>query len=143
MMRSVAMMLLYSAAIQGMRCKVWNEMWIRDSIEVRDNSTSEAQANLYAYDWALDKGNISTAEGYLNRSLELVAHSPPLFSTILYWTQAHFLAMHKNDAVGARAAFEKAGFSSFILAYYPLRSEAAVLFAEGRFEESRTKAKRE
>ncbi len=140
MVRSIALMLLHGAAMQGIRCREWNEKWIKDAVEIKDKSASEVQANLDAYDWALDTGKISIAEGYLNRSLELVVNIHPKLTTTLYLAQAHFLAMYKNDAVGARAAFIKAVSNPLILAFYPLRSEAAVLYAEGHFEGARAKA---
>lgn len=140
MTRSIAMTLLHSFVIEGKGCKHWNATWIEDSLAIQDNSSTEAFANFFAYDWALDRKEIAKAETYLNRGLELVEKLDPATTTALYWAQAYFLAIHKHDAVGARAALEKAGPNPLALAFHPLRSEAAVLFAEGYFEEARAKA---
>jgi hypothetical protein len=138
--RLTAMIMINGAATEGIRCKQWDENWIRNSLIIQDDSSIEALANFYAYDWSLDRKEIARAETHLNRGLELVEKLDPAMTTSLYWSQAYFLAMHKHDAVGAREAFEKAGSNPLALAFYPLRTEAAVLFAEGRFEEAKAKA---
>jgi hypothetical protein len=140
MRRSMAIMLLYGSALEGKGCEEWNAKWIEDSLAIQDNSSTEALANFFAYDWALDRKAVSKAEVHLNRGLGLVEKLDPATTTALYWSQAYFLAIHKHDAVGARAALEKAGSNPLALAFYPLRSEAAVLFAEGHFEEAKAKA---
>jgi phage shock protein PspC (stress-responsive transcriptional regulator) len=140
MKRTKAMILLYGTAVKGAGSREWKSKWIEDASAVKDNSPTEAIANLYIHEWALDRKQIDRAEIHLNRSLELVEKLDPVTTTALYWSQAYFLAIHKHDAVGARATFEKAGSNPLALAFYPLRTEAAVLFAEGHFEEARAKA---
>jgi hypothetical protein len=140
MRRIMAITLLHGSAREGAGSGEWNTKWIEDALVIKDNSVIEAMANLYAHEWALNKRDNVTAELHLDRALKLVEKLDPAMTTALYWAQAYFLAIHKHDAVGARAAFEKAGSNPLALAYYPLRSEAAVLFAEGHFEEAKAKA---
>jgi lipoprotein signal peptidase len=140
MRRTIAMTLLYGSTMEGLSVKSWKSEWIKDVLSVRDNSAVEALGNLYTHNWALNKKDTEAAENHIDRAVELSDKLDPATATVVYWAKAYHSAICKNDAVEARAMFDKAGSNPLAPAYYPLRTEAAVLFAEGHFEEAKTKA---
>jgi hypothetical protein len=92
-----------------------------------------------AYGWALDRGDIPAAEGYLETLLaNLSAFNSALRPSVLI-EAAYFTARHRNDAAAARALLEQAR-GGLVEPYTRARAEAAVLLAEGRPAEAQTLA---
>lgn len=112
---------------------------IERSLALADNTPDHLSSVFVAYGWALDRGDIPAAEGYLETMLaNLSAFNSALRPSVLI-EAAYFTARHHTDAAAARALLDQA-HGGLVEPYTRARAEAAVLLAEGRPAEAQTLA---
>lgn len=112
---------------------------IERSLALTDGSADYLGSVFLAYSWALDRGDLATAGAYLDiMTANLDSFNSALRPSVLI-EAAYFTAMHRADAVTARALLTKAR-GGLVEGHTRARAEAAVLLAEGRPAEAHTVA---
>jgi hypothetical protein len=135
--RATAQLALFAAAMAGQRPREYDPTWLQAATGLQDGSAEEAVGHQYAYQSALDRGDIQAAGQHLDRALALKAQLPVAFVPALLMEAAYYTALYRGDAATARAYLEQAKSGRDNSRVTWLRAEAAVLKAEGDAESAR------
>lgn len=133
------LVILQAESLQGTRPRDWSSDILRRLLEVRTTPLLDAAAGLMNYYHALDSGDLTRAETALQTLLENETQLPEGMKQAVYLEQAFYLALHRGDADLA-VQFLRKSTGALVEKSTILRSEAAVLFAQGQHEQARQKA---
>lgn len=133
------LLVLQAESIKGVRPRDYPPEILQRLASVRVDPLIDAAADLMGYYHRLDRGDIEQAGQVMEKLLEARAQIPETLRRAVYLEAAFFRAAHKSDAVSAREFYRK-GLGALAEKHTLLRSEAAVLFAEGRLPEAREKS---
>ena len=138
--RSMYLLALAALSQKGVRPRDWDRSIIEEMLDFRDGSASDVSAALYAYYHALDSGLIDLAGRLLDQAVIDLNLYPAESRPAVLLEAIYFDAFYRGDARTAREALPLAE-GGVVEGQTRLRAEAAVLFAEGRYEEAVIKAK--
>jgi Peptidase family M50 len=138
--RQMLIFALGASSNNGVRPREWDGALIQRILAASDGSAMDVSANLYGYYHALDCGRLEEAHQRLDQTVTLQQVVMPEYRAVIFLESAYFLAFHRHDASAARSALDIATGG---IAEKPtwLRAEAAVLLAEGQYEEAASKAR--
>lgn len=110
----------------------WHPRWIAQALTPADAVPERVTALVLAYVHHLDRGDIAQAGGALDDAVTLQHRLPPCDITRLLWLErAYFLARYRRDPLSARDAWERAAYGLPVEQALLLRTECALLVAEG------------
>jgi hypothetical protein len=138
--QEMAMMVLTTATLAGVRPADLDPGLVDQSVGLRDGSLFDRYAHFTAYQHAMDRGEAPRAQALLDYVIAGEAGLVPFIRDAARCEYAWLLATRSPAAAMARAWLDSAG----PLAFDPvtrLRAEAAVLLAEGRNAEAAAKAR--
>lgn len=134
--REAALLQLYLSHREGVRPRDANVDAIMKATDVRDASTHEAIGNQFAYAWALDRGEVADAGRYLDRALALRNRISKPFLPALLFEAAYYTALYRGDAATARGYVRMSDRGTGVAPTLRVRAEAAMLAAEGKYEQA-------
>ncbi|HMC88172.1 MAG TPA: M50 family metallopeptidase [Gemmataceae bacterium] len=126
---------LTAALLRGERPKAWKPDEVERLLALRDGSAYDGSANLFAYYYFVDTGQIERAGQFVDLFVAQLADCPAGHESSLFLEAAYFVGFHRRDPVQARAWLIKSAGGQ-VEKQTRLRAEAAVLLAEGRCEEA-------
>ena len=129
--RQRAIWLMKSLSIAGQRPRDWPEEALMDASSLEDASPLEFVGRTFSYLHALDRQLYTEAQQQLRRILLLWPTITPSVQPALAMEAAYFEAAILNNAQRGRAWLDKGASGSFLNQADALRSEMAVLLAEG------------
>ena len=132
-----AIWLLKSLSIAGQRPRYWPERAVAAATGLEDKSPFEFIGRLFGYLHALDTQRYDVAQYQLKRIMMLWSTIVPAMRPAVALEVAYFEASFFNDTQRARAWLEKGTSGSFINNADALRSEMAVLVAEGQTDKAK------
>ena len=138
--RSAAVMIISSAASAGIRPREWDAQLIERALSGARGEADEISFTLIAYEAAMDRRELARAGDYLKRAQELFEDNPPPVQAAIAGDSAFYEGVVRKDAVAARSWFEKCNPKLLTDRYARLQIEAAVLIAEERVREAKSKA---
>ena len=138
-LRPLRILTLIVISHDGARPREWDNSLIEQILAGKDGSENDVTANLYGYYHALDCGRIDEAEKRLDEAVALRQLWVADLQPNILLEAAYFRAFYRHDAGQARIALDLAK-GGIVEEQTRLRAEAAVLLAEGRYEEAATKA---
>ena len=130
---------LASALLNGVRPRDWDQTCVQRLLAMRAGERSDSLTNLYGYYYFLDRGWLERAGELLDLALAQRSGCPYAVREGIFVEAAYYEGRYRKNAVVARRWFDllENGKSE---EHTQLRAEAAVLFAEGKLEESATKS---
>ncbi len=133
------LVILQAESMKGVRPRDYSPELIERLRAIRGMPLLEASTALLIYYHHFDRGDMEAARNAIESALALEKQLPEGLKQAFYLEYAFFQAAHLSDAATARQFLQK---SSGALAekHTILRSEAAVLFAEGQPATAREKA---
>lgn len=130
---------LQAESMSGVRPRDYSHETINRLLSTKGNPLIEASAEMLAYLHYLDRNELEPAGRSLNNAIAYEKDLPEGIKQAFYLEYAYFQAAHRSDAPTARSYLHKSN-GAIAEQHSRLRSEAAVLFAEGRIAEARDKA---
>lgn len=137
--QELAMMVLTMQLLSGTRPRDLDPVLLGRSLSLNDGSLFDLYARMNAYHHAADRQDWAAARGYLETLAAAEAKMVPLLGATVRCEYAWLVATVGSDPTLARAWLDSAGPMDFDPATR-LRSESAVLLAEGSREAAHTKA---
>ncbi len=138
--RLMYLVTLKTLSQNGVRARDWDRSIIEGMLEFRDGSSSDVSAAIYAYYHARDCGLIDLAGCLVDQAVIDLGLYPAEYQSAVLLEAIYYDAFYRGDARTAREAFSLAN-EGLAEEQTWLRAEAAVFFAEGRYEEAITLAK--
>jgi hypothetical protein len=135
-----ATLMVSTASLAGRRPSELDPVIVRQTTSLRDASLSDLYGHACLFHHALDTGNAVRAQAILDYVLAHEGKLTPPLRESLRCEYAWLLATHTTDAAAARAWLDSAGKLDWDPATR-LRSEAAVLLAEGQPAAAATQAR--
>ena len=129
--RWISVTLSYSYTANGLRPRNWPSELVSRLERHASSSLDGLGCALQAYSAALDRQDLSSAAHWLDLLLSYQDHWPSHLKAPLMLEAAYFTARHQHRAAPARAFLDQSAAGLLIEPATRLRSEAAVLFAEG------------
>jgi len=129
---------LRSASFGGQLPREWNVSRVQRATSLPDGSLDDVVGCILGYYYALDTGDIATAQSYLERSLAVLLHTPRTLRAGLALEAAYFEARYHHNAVAARSWLKESS-AVFFDVCTKARVDAAILLAEGKQEEARAR----
>jgi hypothetical protein len=126
---------LTAALLRGERPRARKPDEVERLLALRDGSAYDVSANLFAYYYFLDSGQIERAGQFVDLFVAQLADCPAGHESSLFLEAAYFVGFNRRDPVQARAWLIKSAGGQ-VEKQTRLRAEAAVLLAEGRYEEA-------
>lgn len=136
--RWAAIAALQLAWIAGQRPREWDASLLQQATMVQDNSLDNTTANMLAYYHALDTGDSVATQKYLASMQVAYTTVPSLIRPTIALESAFFEAYYQHNGEAARAWLAQ-GKGGIIDRSTRKRVEAAILLAEGKTEEARTR----
>jgi hypothetical protein len=133
---SKILLTLTATLARGGRPRDWDTGLVAGLLERRTGTAADAGANLYGYYHALDTGQFDRAGELLQ--LALRQSHPEYFDGAICLEAAFYEGLYRRNAAAARAWLQRAPAHA-AQKQTRLRAEAAVLLAEGRWEEASAK----
>jgi hypothetical protein len=133
------MVTIHAQSMQGTRPRDYSPEIVAQALEPCGNPLYDAAAQVTAYAHHLDNGDIERAKNHLQTALEMEENASSPMGKIAALEYAFLLAATENDALNARTHFQKST-GALTEKSAILRTEAAVLWAEGKMDEARKKA---
>jgi hypothetical protein len=130
---------LLAACERGVRLRDLDRGKLDRLLALRHGSAYDAIANLLAYWYFLDSGDIEQAGAFLDMAAAQRKALPKQLSSLARWESAYFEAYHRSSARAARAWLERYSNKGARLSTLH-RAEAAILYAEGHFRAAALKA---
>ncbi len=127
--------LLSGAAQSGVRPRDWHEDYLDDLMDPSMPLNHRMHALLLSYLSEMDKGFIEQAGRSLDQAL-LLSRGEKLPSASLYWEAAYYNARFRNQPILARQWLSRAQKGFLDEEQTRARAEAAILIAEGQFEQA-------
>jgi hypothetical protein len=125
-------------ACYGKRPREWGKEQVRKIEELMKVQEEDISCESLLYFHHLDCGRVAEAKQYLAVAVERMGHRK-LF--VAFWYESAYLhAYHLQDVAAAKAFLVKARSRVGHEPQTPLRADAAILFAEGKYIEARDKA---
>lgn len=123
--------IIQAESMRGVRPRDYSPEILEHLLAVRTTPLSNALADLIGYYYHLDRGEIDLAGASLEKALSVQEQLPEGIKQAFYLEYAFYLAAYQDDPLTARKYLQR---SSGALAekHSLLRSQAAVLLAEGR-----------
>jgi hypothetical protein len=118
------------------RPRDWGDGLI-STVSHNDSAGARLSIQMLAYARALDSGKFADAGACLDRAAIFADQLPSLSLASWYFESAYFEARHRNNAAKARDYLEGAHNLSRVDEYAIPRCRAAVLIAEGKYDEAR------
>jgi hypothetical protein len=137
--QELAMMVLTMQLLAGTRPRELDPVLLGRSLSLNDGSLFDLYARMNAYHHAADRQDWAAARGYLETLAAAEAKMVPLLGATVRCEYAWLVATVGSDPTLARAWLDSAGPMDFDPATR-LRSESAVLLAEGSREAAHAKA---
>lgn len=131
-------LILQAEALNGVRPRDYSPEILQRMLSMRCNPTMDASVDLLAYYHHLDRGDVEQAGQLLDQILARENDLPEGLKQAVYLEAAFFQAACQKQPQPARQFFQRGG-GALTEKHTLLRSEAAVLFAEGHFSEAREK----
>ena len=139
--RRVAMLTILEAATNaGTRPREWDTALLAKALALTDGSGSDVGANLLAYESAMDLGDFERAEKHLEAAAGMLHQCPVNVKTGIALDAAFFYSMVREDKAVAREWLNACNRRYINERYSLLMTEAAVLLAEGKWNEASCKA---
>lgn len=135
--RWCAMMALIGVAMGPVRPRDWHPGQVQAMLWHLDESYDGLGALMMAYQWSLDRGKISEARRWLEQALSKRELWPRPFRAPILLEASYFHALYGGQFDHLRRWLEEARGGVMIEPYTRLRAEAAVLLAEGHYNEAR------
>ena len=132
------LLVLQAESLKGVRPRDYPLDILQRLLSLRSNPMVDTSVDLLAYYHHLDRGDVSKAGQLLDDLLVHEKDLPEGFKQAVYLEAAFFQAACQKKAQPARQFFERGG-GALVEKHTLLRSEAAVLFAEGQHAEARAK----
>jgi hypothetical protein len=132
------LLVLQAESLKGVRPRDYPTEILQRLQSLRCNPMMDASVDLFVYFHHLDCGDISKAGQLLDQVLVHEKDLPEGLKQAVYLEAAFFQAACRKQAQPARHFFERGG-GALVEKHTLLRSEAAVLFAEGQHAEVRAK----
>ncbi len=132
-------LILQAESLNGVRPRDYSPEILQRMLSMRCNPIMDASVDLLAYYHYLDREDVAQAGQLLDQVLARENDLPEGLKQAVYLEAAFFQAACRKQAQPARQFFQRGG-GALTEKHALLRSEAAVLFAEGRFAEARAKA---
>lgn len=132
-------LLLQAESLNGVRPRDYSPEILQRLLSIRSNPMIDSTVNLLAYYHHLDRGDVTQAGQALDSVLASENDLPEGLKQAVYLEAAFFQAACRKQAQPARQFFQRSG-GALIEKHTLLRSEAAVLVAEGRLPEAHAKA---
>jgi hypothetical protein len=133
--RDLLASLLTGASLEGVRPRDWDAGRVERMLALREHRSRDVHANLLGYYYALDHGRVEQAGELLDLVLGQMRCYPAISRWEVRLEAAFFEAWHRGRASVARNWLQQVKPDQA----HPcklLRAEAAVLFAEGHYEEA-------
>lgn len=124
---------------EGCRPRDWDEEVLRRLLQLRDGSPLDAMAALLNYYRALDRRDLELAGRMLQEGLTSLKMGQHAQTAVMCLEGAYFEGFHQRNSVRARQLLELAPPLEREKQTRP-RAEAAVLFADGHYQEASRKA---
>ena len=137
--RSMCLSLLVVFSQHGVRPRDWDRFLLEQALASRDGSMNDVTAAFMAYGHAIDSGLIDMAGRLLDQAIIDVELYPAEFRQAVLLEAIFFDAFYRGNGPSAREALHLAK-GGVVEEQARMRAEAAVLFAEGRYEEAIAKA---
>ncbi len=135
-----ALLLLTTAGLAGIRPADYDPRLVERVLSLQDGSMFDLYGRLTIYAHAADRGDWGLAQQLLDDVGQGESDLIPFMRDVYRCEYAWLLATQTTGVAAARAWLDSAG-SLEVDPATRLRAEAAVLRAEGNFEEARTKVK--
>jgi len=132
-------LILQAESLNGVRPRDYSPEILQRLLSIRSNPMIDSTVNLLAYYHHLDRGDVTQAGQALDSVLASENDLPEGLKQAVYLEAAFFQAACQKQAQSARQFFQRSG-GALIEKHTLLRSEAAVLVAEGRLPEAHAKA---
>lgn len=136
--RALALVAIWWAIKHGTRSRDWPGAFIGIALDPADDSALHLYALVYAYSWALDRGEVSAAGRYLDEALRRFPAPAKVIPGIgLAFEAAYFVARYRHAVEEARAWLghdEEGTANVAAVTVLKPRAEAAILLAERRWE---------
>jgi hypothetical protein len=134
--RMNAVATIYALLAAGTRLREMPTSIISCLAESIKEGRDGVMASTMLHSWALDRDDIEEAEKWLAQALAWQQYWPAPLRASMYLSAAFMSARYHRDAVKAREWLTKAGRAPFSERSSRIISEAAVLIAEGKQQES-------
>lgn len=131
-------LVLQAESLKGTRPRDYSPEILQRMLSLRCNPAMDASVDLLVYYHHLDRGDVEQAGQLLDQTLARENDLPEGLKQAIYLEAAFFQAACRKQPQPARQFFQRGG-GALTEKHTLLRSEAAVLFAEGRFSEAREK----
>jgi len=131
-------LILQAESLNGIRPRDYSPEILQRMLSTRCNPAMDASVDLLAYYHHLDRGDVEQAGQLLDQILARENDLPEGLKQAVYLEAAFFQAACRKQPQLARQFFQRGG-GALTEKHTLLRSEAAVLFAEGHFSEAREK----
>jgi hypothetical protein len=118
------------------RPRAWPGSLVERALVLAELAPGDPLPYLFAYSWALDRGEHARAGTYLDAVLARPFESAPVDATIAL-EAAYYLARYRGDGAGARAWLDRGDAAAYAALLRP-RAEAALALLEDRFTEAQT-----
>ena len=132
-------LILQAESLNGVRPRDYSPEIFQRLLAMRCNPMMDASVDLLGYYHHLDRGDVAQAGQLLDQVLAHENDLPEGLKQAVYLEAAFFQAACQKQPQLARQFFQRGG-GALVEKHTSLRSEAAVLFAEGRFAEAHAKA---
>ena len=132
--RSPLLISLGASMSTGTRPRDWDRFVVERLLASRTGSPTDAQSNLYAYYWALDRREMHEAEEHLELALAQYEGYPLVSRSSLFLEGAYSAARYRSDVPAAFGWFAESEQGS-AEEQTRCRAEAALMWARGRFSE--------
>lgn len=135
--RWIAVCLAYSYTLNGTRPRNWPADLVAQLALYADATLDGIGCALQSYSAAMDRGDLDSAARWIDYLLTHQDARSAHLKAPLMLEAAYFTARHRHDAVRARQYLDQTAGGLMIEPATRLRSEAAVLFAEGQIDAAR------
>ncbi|MCS6808415.1 MAG: hypothetical protein RML40_07300 [Bacteroidota bacterium] len=117
-----------------------NTQLLTTALSLPDGTLDDITAHIFAYTYSLDNEDWNTAAQHIEYALSHLQNYPPAFQPLIMLEAVFFFALHHNSHEQARQFYAQIPSSTaFIKPYSRLRAEAALAYAERRYDDARTK----
>ena len=134
----VMILILQAESLNGVRPRDYPPEILQRLLTLRYNPMMDASVDLLGYYHHLDRGDVEQAGQLLDQVLAHENDLPEGLKQAVYLEAAFYQAACRKQAQPARQFFQRGG-GALTEKHTLLRSEAAVLFAEGNFSEARAR----
>lgn len=131
-------LILQAESLNGIRPRDYSPEILQRFLTLRCNPMMDASVDLLGYYHHLDRGDVEQAGQLLDQVLAHENDLPEGLKQAVYLEAAFYQAACRKQAQPARQFFQRGG-GALTEKHTLLRSEAAVLFAEGNFSEARAR----